>query len=101
LKPEKAKKMADHNTLLVMCDTHRPSFIEEPELVEIIERVVVIDHHRRASEFVEDPILVYLEPYASSTCELVTEILQYIVGKISLEPIEADALLAGIFIDTK
>src|SRR5699024_10982962 len=64
-------------------------------------RVVIIDHHRRASEFVEDPILVYLEPYASSTSELVTEILQYIIEKISLEPIEADALLAGIFIDTK
>lgn len=99
--PEKAKKMVTENTLLVVCDTHRTSFTEEPELIERIDRIVLIDHHRRGSEFIEDPILIYLEPYASSTNELVTEILQYITEKIELEPIEADAMLAGIFIDTK
>ncbi len=101
IEPEKARKMITENTLLVICDTHRPSFTEEPELIDMIDRVVLIDHHRRGSEFIEDPILTYLEPYASSTNELVTEILQYITEKIELEPVEADAMLAGIFIDTK
>ncbi|MCR1899273.1 DHH family phosphoesterase [Irregularibacter muris] len=101
LSPEKAKKSTTDKTLLVVVDTHRPSFTQSPELLEEVSRVIVIDHHRRASEFIEDPVLTYLEPYASSTSEMVTEILQYIEDKIELEPIEADALLAGIFIDTK
>lgn len=101
LSPDKAKKSITDNTLLVVVDTHRPSFTQAPELLKEIDRVVVIDHHRRASEFVENPVLTYLEPYASSASEMVTEIIQYIDEKLELEPIEADALLAGIFIDTK
>lgn len=101
LKPDKAKRMATKNTLLVVCDTHRPSFTQEPELLNLIDHIIIIDHHRRASEFIKDPALVYLEPYASSSSEMITEILQYIAEKLEIEPIEADALLAGIFIDTK
>lgn len=101
LKPDKAKKMVTENTLLVVCDTHRPSFTQEPELLDLINHIIVIDHHRRASEFIKDPALAYLEPYASSSSEMITEILQYIIEKIEIQPIEADALLAGIFIDTK
>lgn len=101
LQPEKAKKMLTDNTLLIVCDTHRPSITEDPELIELVDRIVLIDHHRRGSEFIENPTLTYLEPYASSTNELVTEVLQYITEKIELASIEADAMLAGIFIDTK
>lgn len=88
------------NTLLVIVDTHKPSFCIEEKLVEQIDRIVVIDHHRRSEEFVQNPLLVYMEPYASSTSELVTELLEYQpIEKIDI--IEATALLAGIIVDTK
>ena len=82
-------------------DTHKPSLTIEPRLVERSERVVVIDHHRRGEEFVKDPVLVYLEPYASSTSELVTELLQYQDARLTIEPLETTALLSGIVVDTK
>ena len=91
----------DKDTLLVIVDTHRPSFTESPELIERAERIVVFDHHRRSAETIENAILSYLEPYASSSSELVTEIIQYFDDKIRIEPVEADALLAGITMDTK
>ena len=91
----------DAGDMLVVVDTHRPSFTECPELIERMDRIVLIDHHRRGTEFIEDTLLNYLEPYASSTCELVTEILQYIEDKVSIREIEAEALLAGIILDTK
>jgi len=69
--------------------------VECPELLEICERVVVIDHHRRVEEFIENPVLAYMESYASSTCELVTEILQYMTSKKALIKLEAEALLAS------
>lgn len=87
--------------LLVVVDTHRPSFTECPELVEIAERKVVLDHHRRNVEIIKDTLLTYLEPYASSTCELVTEVLQYMEKKPKISKREAEALLAGIVLDTK
>ena len=93
--------MANDNSLVVVVDNHKPSFTEEPELLELIEKVVVIDHHRRGVEFIKDPVLTYLEPYASSTCELVTEVLSYMSEKINLTKFEAEALLAGIAVDTK
>jgi c-di-AMP phosphodiesterase-like protein len=93
--------MVDENSLLIVVDTHRPSYLSYPEIVELIDRIVVIDHHRRGKEFIDKAVLVYLEPYASSASELVTEILQYIVEKVDLKPIEAEALLAGIAVDTK
>lgn len=101
LSPERALQQADAHTLLILVDTHKPSMTIEPKLVEKSERVVVIDHHRRGEEFVRDPVLVYLEPYASSTCELVTELLQYQEGRLNMDKLETTALLAGIVVDTK
>jgi len=98
---EEADAIIDENTLLIIVDTYRPSFTENPELIEKIKRVIVIDHHRRGKEVVEDTLLIYQEPYASSTCELVTELLQYLNQKTKISKIEAEALLAGIYVDTK
>ncbi|MBU5439352.1 DHH family phosphoesterase [Tissierella sp. MSJ-40] len=99
--PEEALTIADKSSLLVVVDNHKPSFTEAPELLNIIDKVVLFDHHRRGVEFIKDPVLTYLEPYASSTCELVTEVLSYMGDKINLTKFEADALLAGITVDTK
>ncbi len=96
-----ATEIFDESDLVVVVDTHRPSFTQCPELLDMAKRVVLIDHHRRGTEFIEDTVLTYLEPYASSTSELVTEILQYMESKLVLEKIEAEALLAGIAVDTK
>lgn len=101
LTPEEGLEIADENSLLVVVDNHKPSFTEEPELLDIIPKVVVIDHHRRGAEFIKDPVLTYLESYASSTCELVTEVLSYMSNKVNLTKFEAEALLAGITVDTK
>ncbi len=99
--PQEALARLDANSLLIVVDTHRPSFTEAPELLSEAERVVVIDHHRRSAESIENAILAYLEPYASSTSELVSEIVQYFDEKLRLNTLEADALLAGITMDTK
>lgn len=99
--PEEALDIIDKNSLLIVVDNHKPSFMEVPELLDLTDKVVLIDHHRRGAEFVKDPILTYLEPYASSTCELVTEILYYMSDKMEMSKFEADALLAGITVDTK
>jgi len=96
-----ALEMLDRRSLLVIVDTHRPSFAEVPELIEVADKVVVIDHHRRSAESVQNPILSYLEPYASSASELVTEIVQYFDEQVKLDSLEANALLAGITMDTK
>jgi len=101
VKPEQALALATRRTLAVVVDTHRASMVPEPRLLEQTERVVIIDHHRRSEEIIQDAVLVYMEPYASSTCELVTELLQYVHEDIELEPREATALLAGITVDTK
>ncbi len=99
--PERAVQLCDNRSLLVVVDTHKPSLVMEPKLLHSSNRVVVIDHHRRSEEFIHEPVLVYMEPYASSTCELVTELLQYQSDKIVMDSIEATALLAGIVVDTK
>ncbi|WP_339312183.1 DHH family phosphoesterase [Paenibacillus sp. FSL M7-0896] len=99
--PEQALQMMTEHTLLIVVDTHKASMTMEPRLVQVASRIVVVDHHRRGEEFINDAVLVYLEPYASSTCELVTELLQYIHDKIKLSPLEATMLLAGITVDTK
>lgn len=101
LTPEEAIQKLDESSLLVVVDNHKPSYTEAPELLELTDKIVLIDHHRRGAEFIEDPILTYLEPYASSTCELVTEILYYMSDKMEISRFEADALLAGITVDTK
>lgn len=99
--PDQARMLADKSSICVLVDNHRPSFTEAPQLLEIIDKVVLIDHHRRGAEFIEDPVLSYLEPYASSTCELVTEILHYMGDKLNISKFDAEALLAGISVDTK
>lgn len=97
---EKAMNIVDRNTLLIVVDTHRPSLTECKELLDMTQKIVVIDHHRKAEEFIEGAILYYMEPYASSTCELVTEMLQYSGDKKSIAKLEAEVLLAGISMDT-
>ncbi|WP_379137697.1 DHH family phosphoesterase [Paenibacillus sp. sgz500958] len=98
---EQALQIMTEHTLLIVVDTHKASMTMEPRLVQYASRIVVVDHHRRGEEFINDAVLVYLEPYASSTCELVTELLQYIHEKVRLSPLEATMLLAGITVDTK
>jgi len=101
IEPEEAERIMTKDTLLVIVDTQRRSYLEEPELLEISEKVVVFDHHRKSTDYIEDAVLTYSEPFISSTCEMIAEILNYLSDKIKLNPIEADALLAGITIDTK
>ncbi|WP_312354063.1 DHH family phosphoesterase [Aminipila sp.] len=97
---EKAISMMDKDTLLVVLDTHRPSLVECRELLELTEKIVVIDHHRKAEECIDNATLYYMEPYASSTSELVTEILQYSGDKKNVAKLEVEGLLAGISMDT-
>ncbi|MBD3920311.1 DHH family phosphoesterase [Paenibacillus sp. PR3] len=99
--PEQALHLVESKTLAVVVDTHKASMVKEPRLLQQTDKIVVIDHHRRSEEFISKSVLVYMEPYASSACELVTELLQYIHERISLDVREATALLAGITVDTK
>ncbi|MFC7751105.1 DHH family phosphoesterase [Paenibacillus thermoaerophilus] len=101
ISPEDALTIMNGRTLAVVVDTHKASMLAEPKLVQLASRIVVVDHHRRGEEFIQEPTIIYLEPYASSTCELVTELLQYFNDRISMDAIEATALLAGIVVDTK
>jgi len=96
-----ATRKVQERTLLVVVDTHKPSLLPEPGLLSVADKVVLIDHHRRGEEFLDKAELVYLESYASSTSELVTELLQYMGEEIKLGKEEATALLAGITVDTK
>lgn len=97
---EKAISLADKDSLVIVLDTHRRSIVQCPELINICEKIVIIDHHRRVEDFIENPTLAYMESYASSTSELVAEILQYMTSKKSLIKLEAEALLAGMTVDT-
>ena len=97
---EEAAELADPSTALVVVDVNRPSYTEEPELLELVKTIVVIDHHRQSSEVISNATLSYVEPYASSACELVAEILQYVADSIRIKSPEADAMYAGIVIDT-
>ncbi|MCZ0754740.1 DHH family phosphoesterase [Anoxybacillus sp. J5B_2022] len=101
IKPEQALELITDDTLLVIVDTHRPSLVIEEKLIFRTDHIVVIDHHRRGEEFIANPLLVYMEPYASSTSELVTELLEYQPQRAKLSMLEATALLAGIVVDTK
>ncbi|MGI6603820.1 MAG: DHH family phosphoesterase [bacterium] len=93
-------RLATKDTLVIVLDTHKPSLVDVPRLLGRTRKIVIIDHHRRAEEFIPDPTLVYLESYASSTCELTAEIVQY-MDKVKMTSLEATALLAGIAVDTK
>lgn len=97
---EKAMSMADDSALAVVVDTHRATLVESPDLLTKINRTVIIDHHRRTEGTLPNTLLSYMESYASSASELVTEIVQYACEKKVLSKFEADALLAGIMVDT-
>ncbi|OZU89448.1 hypothetical protein CIL03_06985 [Virgibacillus indicus] len=99
--PEEAEAITGARSLVVVVDTHRPSMVANQNILKQTEYRVVIDHHRRGEEFIENPTLVYMEPYASSTAELVTELLEYQPKTLKLKMLEATALLAGIIVDTK
>ena len=98
---EEALAMISTNTLLVVVDTHKRSYVEVPELLEKTEKIVVIDHHRKSEDFIDNAILSFHEAYASSAAELVTEIVEYSSKDVTLEQIEAESLYAGIMMDTK
>ena len=95
-----ARELVDKNTAVIVVDTNKPSYTECPELLELTKTIVVLDHHRRGNEVIENAVLSYVEPYASSACEMVAEILQYFYEGLKLRSIEADCLYAGIIIDT-
>lgn len=101
ISPDDALEIATDHSLLVIVDTHKPSLVIDPRLLSKIDNVVVIDHHRRGEEFIENPVMVYMEPYASSTSELVTELLEYQPKTLKIDRLESTALLAGIIVDTK
>ena len=98
---QEALLAADPKSLLVVVDTNRPDQVECKPLLESIRRIVVIDHHRRAADYIDQAVLNMHEPFASSASELVTELLQYAVDATDILPQEAAALLAGIVLDTK
>src|SRR5690625_10316 len=101
VEPEEAEDIVTSRSLIVVVDTHKPAMVSNERLLQKSEYRVVIDHHRRGEDFIQNPTLVYMEPYASSTAELVTELLEYQPKNLKLKMLEATALLAGIIVDTK
>ena len=95
-----AKEIVDDNTVVVVVDTNRPGYTECEELLYMTKTIVVLDHHRQSKDIIQNAVLSYIEPYASSACEMVAEILQYFADGIRIRNIEADSLYAGIMIDT-
>ena len=98
---DKAIELINDNTLLVVVDTHKSSYVDVPELLDKTNRIVIIDHHRRSTDFIENSLLTFHEVYASSACELVTELIEYSKNDINLTQIEVEGLYAGIMMDTK
>lgn len=98
---EEALEKMTQDTLLVVVDTHKTTYVEVPELLEKTNKIVVIDHHRKSTDFIENAILTFHEVYASSACELVTELIEYSEKNITLSQIEIEGLYAGIMMDTK
>ncbi|TQR11528.1 DHH family phosphoesterase [Psychrobacillus soli] len=101
ISPEEAMNKMSDKTLLVVVDTHKPSLVIDEKLLQKAEKIVVIDHHRRGEEFISNTMLVYMEPYASSTSELVTELIEYQPKHQKITSLEATSMLAGIIVDTK
>lgn len=97
---ETAIDMTGRNTLVMVVDTNKPSYTECPEILKRTDFICVFDHHRQGSEVISNPVLSYIEPYASSACEMVAEVLQYFQEGFKLDPREADCIYAGILIDT-
>ena len=98
---EEAIEKINENSLLVVVDTHKTSYVDVPELLQKTNKIVIIDHHRRGTDFIENALLTFHEVYASSACELVTELLEYSEQEIKLTQIETEGLYAGIMMDTK
>ena len=98
---EQAKSIISENTLLIVVDTHKKTYVEEPELLYKTNKIVIIDHHRKSTEFIDNATLVFQEVYASSAAELVTELIEYANEDINLSELEVQALYAGIMLDTK
>ena len=98
---EVAMENVDEDTLLVVVDTHKVNYVDAPELLKEVKKIVIVDHHRRSADYIENATLMFQEVYASSAAELVTELLQYAETKINLKTIEAESLYAGIMMDTK
>ncbi len=96
----KAQEIVNDQTLLMVVDVNRPNYTDCKELLGLTKTIVILDHHRQTGEAIENAVLSYIEPYASSACEMIAEILQYIEEGLKLRPIEADAMYAGIMIDT-
>lgn len=100
--PEEALEKLTPNTLVILVDVSRPVIAASPEVLKQANKIVVIDHHRRSQDFPKNPVLVYIEPYASSTGELITELFEYQNNYAeSIQPIEATAMLGGIIVDTR
>lgn len=97
---EQAIEVCTPNTVVMVVDTNRPNNTECPEILRMTKNIVVFDHHRQSNDVIENPALSYIEPYASSACEMVAEVLQYFTESIKLAPQEADSIYAGILIDT-
>ena len=97
---QQALELAGNNTVLVVVDVNKPSITECPDLIRLCKSVVVLDHHRQGTETIENATLSYVEPYASSACEMVSEVLQYIYDNIKMKPEEADCMYSGIMVDT-
>lgn len=95
-----AAELVDPSVILVVVDVNRPSITDAPQLLQMVKTIVVLDHHRQSSEIIDNAVLSYVEPYASSACEMVAEVLQYIADGIKVKSAEADAMYAGIMIDT-
>ncbi len=95
-----ALELADENSMVVVVDTNRPQMTECEELLKVTKTIIVLDHHRQSSDNIDNALLSYIEPYASSACEMVAEVLQYITDDIKISSIEASTLYAGIVIDT-
>lgn len=100
IEPEEARELVNRKTLLIITDTHNPQMLEDPELYRSVSSVVVIDHHRKMVDHIDNAVIFYHEPYASSASEMVAEMVQYMGGE-RLSRLEAEALLAGIMLDTR
>jgi c-di-AMP phosphodiesterase-like protein len=100
VKSHEAKELTNEHTVLVVVDTNRPSYTECQDLLHMTKTIVVLDHHRQGNEVIKNAVLSYIEPYASSACEMVAEILQYFADGIRIRNVEADSIYAGIMIDT-
>lgn len=92
--------MMNNNSMVIVVDTNRPQMTECPELLQMTKTIVVLDHHRQSRDNIDNAMLSYIEPYASSACEMVAEILQYIDEDIKIPPLEASSMNAGMMIDT-